>query len=145
MSLDQCLSSCSFRVNSPCASAIHHANEKGVETQKAQKAQKLFLTPFKAFGIMICGMQSLGHSEFGRNFVKKSQCSWQDFFHGYAWPSCSALRNYGLDATAEGWVCMAGNPHSVLLQVIYYETRRLKSVPNLEPFGIFGDEMESTH
>lgn len=40
---------------------------------------------------------------------------------------------------------MAGNPHSVLLQVIYYETRRLKSVPNLEPFGIFGDEMESTH
>lgn len=35
MSLDQYFSSCSFRVNSPCASAIHHANEKGVESTKA--------------------------------------------------------------------------------------------------------------
>lgn len=86
--------------------------------KRVWKAQKLFLTPFKASGIMICGMQSLGHLEFGRNFVQKSQCSWQDFFHWYTWPSCSALRKYGLDGSAEGWVCMAGNPHSVLLQMI---------------------------
>jgi len=35
MTLDQQLSSCSVRANCPCASAIHHTNEKGAESTKA--------------------------------------------------------------------------------------------------------------
>lgn len=82
-----------------------------IPMKRAWKAQKLFLTPFKAFGIM---WYAKPRAPWVREkLYQEITVLWQDFLPWFIQPSQNALRKYGLDETAEDWVFMAENPHSV--------------------------------